>query len=75
MNTRHSTGCRDPDIRNLTLMRSYHHHNFLSRGWDCRMGDHGLPEWLPPKWIDPARTPLINNRIRANHAAPEHRRR
>jgi hypothetical protein len=39
------------------------------------MGDHGLPEWLPPRWLDPARTPLINQRIRASLAAVEHRRR
>ena len=39
------------------------------------MNDHGLPEWLPPWWIDRARTPMINNRIRAALAATEHRRR
>ena len=30
---------------------SYHHHNFLAKGWDCRMNQQGLPEWLPPWWI------------------------
>ena len=39
------------------------------------MNEHGLPEWLPPWWNDPNRTPMINNRIRAALAATEHRRR
>ena len=63
------------DLDNLTLLCSYHHHNFLSKGWECRMGEHSLPEWLPPWWIDRARTPMINSRIRAAIAAAEHRRR
>ena len=45
------------------------------QGWECRMNDHRLPEWLPPWWINPNRTPMINNRIRASLAATEHRRR
>jgi hypothetical protein len=63
------------DLDNLTLLCAYHHHNFLAKGWECRMGEHGLPEWLPPWWIDRNRTPLINARIRAAIAAAEHRRR
>jgi hypothetical protein len=63
------------DLDNLTLLCAYHHHNFWAKGWDCRMGEHGLPEWLPPRWLDPARTPMINSRIRASLAAAEHRRR
>ena len=62
------------DLDNLTLLCAYHHHNFLAKGWECRMGEHGLPEWLPPWWIDRNRTPLINARIRAAIAAAEHRR-
>ena len=63
------------DLDNLTLLCAYHHHNFLTKGWECRMNEHRLPEWLPPWWIDRARTPMINNRIRATLAATEHRRR
>jgi hypothetical protein len=63
------------DLDNLTLLCAYHHHNFLAKGWECRMSEHGLPEWLPPWWIDRNRTPLINARIRAAIAAAEHRRR
>ena len=63
------------DLNNLTLLCSYHHHNFLSKGWECRINHQGLPEWLPPWYIDRTRTPMINNRIRAAMAATEHRRR
>ena len=62
------------DLNNLTLLCAYHHHNFLSQGWECRINDQGLPEWIPPWYIDRARTPMINNRIRAAMAAAEHRR-
>jgi len=62
------------DLHNLTLLCRYHHHNFASRGWTCRVNDHGLPEWIPPRWVDPEQTPMINHRITATHAARKHRR-
>ena len=62
------------DLDNLTLLCRYHHHNFLARGWDCEINPDGLPEWRPPRWVDPERRPLINNRIRAGLAAAGHRR-
>ncbi len=55
------------DLDNLTLLCVYHHHNFLSRGWTVRINERGLPEWLPPRWVDPERKPMINRRIRAAH--------
>ena len=42
------------DLNNLTLLCRYHHHNFFAKGWECRINDQGLPEWLPPWWIEPA---------------------
>ncbi len=62
------------DVNNLTLLCRYHHHNFSSRGWTCRINDHGLPEWTPPKWVDRDQRPMINSRITATHAARQHRR-
>ena len=50
------------DVDNLTLLCSYHHHYFEQTGWTCRM-DHGLPTWIPPRWIDPEQTPRLNYRI------------
>ena len=51
------------ELRNLTLLCGYHHRNFLNRGWQVRLNPDGLPEWLPPRWIDPDQRPRINNRI------------
>ena len=52
------------DVDNLTLLCRYHHHNFASRGWVCRL-DGGTPTWVPPRFVDPQQRPLVNNRIRA----------
>ena len=62
------------DLDNLTLLCSYHHHNFASKGWHCQINPDGLPEWTPPWWIDRTRHPMINTRIRGTLAAKAHRR-
>ena len=62
------------DLDNLTLLCRYHHHNFLSTGWDCTINPDGLPEWRPPWWVDRERKPMINNRIRSALAAATRRR-
>ena len=62
------------DLNNLTLLCRYHHHNFASRGWHCRITPDGIPAWTPPWWIDRSRTPMINTRIRGSLAARTHRR-
>lgn len=46
------------DLDNLALVCGYHHREFESQGWECRM-IRGLPHWLPPSWID--RAPLQNH--------------
>ena len=53
------------DLKNLTLLCRYHHTHFLGSGWTCHINADQLPEWRPPKWVDPAQKPLINDRIRA----------
>ncbi|HZA74435.1 MAG TPA: DUF222 domain-containing protein [Propionibacteriaceae bacterium] len=62
------------DLDNMTLLCRYHHHNFLTRGWECEINPDGLPEWRPPLWVDRDRRPLINNRIRSTLASQTHRR-
>ncbi len=52
------------NLANLTLLCRYHHHNFAQRGWACRLNQDQLPEWIPPRWVDPAQRPMINHRIR-----------
>ncbi len=56
------------NLANLTLLCRYHHHNFTRHGWTCRINGDGIPEWTPPRWVDPAQTPLVNHRIRARQA-------
>jgi len=57
------------DLNNLTLLCIFHHHNFLARGWTCRINPDGLPEWIPPRWVDRDQKPLINTRIQAARTA------
>ncbi|HLM21443.1 MAG TPA: hypothetical protein VK390_07965 [Propionibacteriaceae bacterium] len=40
------------DLNNLSLLCRYHHTHFLQKGWTCRINRDGLPEWIPPWWID-----------------------
>ena len=56
---------RSDEPEQLTLVCAYHHHNFLARGWTCRINTDGLPEWTPPKWVDRDQKPMINTRIQA----------
>ena len=42
----------ETNLDNLTLLCRYHHHNFASRGWICRLNSDRLPEWIPPTWVD-----------------------
>ena len=51
------------DLENLTLLCRYHHTHFLQKGWTCRMNLNDLPEWTPPKWVDPEQQAHTNTRI------------
>jgi hypothetical protein len=59
------------DLGNLTLVCSFHHHQFARRGWRCRIDTDGLPVWIPPRWIDPHRRPILNARITINSWDPQ----
>ena len=66
------------DLYNLTLLCRYHHTHFLQKGWMCRINADGLPEWIPPWWIDRDQQPQLNARIRRLNAQQQlarHRRR
>jgi hypothetical protein len=52
------------NLDNLTLLCRCHHTHFLQKGWTCRMNGDGLPEWIPPWWIDQDQRPQLNARIR-----------
>ena len=63
----------DTNIGNLTLVCSYHHHQFAQRGWQCVINTDGLPVWIPPTWIDRQRRPILNARITLNNWDPQDR--
>ncbi|WP_082772449.1 HNH endonuclease signature motif containing protein [Actinoplanes sp. TFC3] len=50
------------DLPNLVALCSRHHKliHDESSGWQVRTGADRLPEFLPPAWMDPARTPRRN---------------
>ena len=61
----------DTNLGNLTLVCSYHHHQFARRGWQCRINNDGLPVWIPPKWIDRQQRPILNARITISNWDPQ----
>ncbi|MFF0149865.1 DUF222 domain-containing protein [Micromonospora sp. NPDC005203] len=47
-------------LGNAALLCGYHH-RFVHRGdWTVRIAADGRPEFLPPRWLDPLRTPRRN---------------
>lgn len=62
------------DVDNLTLLCRYHHHNFAERGWTCELNRDRVPEWRPPRWVDPGRRPQVHHRILTARAGRKHQR-
>nr|MDT0663721.1 hypothetical protein [Micromonospora sp. DSM 115978] len=50
----------DTKLDNLVLLCRHHHRAVHHHGWDVTIAPDGLPEFLPPAWIDPHRTPRRN---------------
>ncbi len=48
------------DLDNMCLVCVFHHRHFEAAGWAVRMADDGMPEWLPPPWLDPEQKPRRN---------------
>lgn len=46
-------------LNNLALLCARHHKVIHHGGWDVHIR-HGRPEFLPPPWLDPTRTPRRN---------------
>jgi 5-methylcytosine-specific restriction protein A len=44
------------DVDNLVTLCIQHHHMVHKSGWAIRM-NHGHPEFVPPRWLDPRQTP------------------
>jgi hypothetical protein len=47
------------DLANLVLLCARHHRELHHTDWEVRMCD-GIPEFIPPAWLDPDRRPLQN---------------
>ncbi|MGK3201509.1 DUF222 domain-containing protein [Amycolatopsis sp. MEPSY49] len=49
------------DLTNLVLMCAHHHRILHRSGWEVRIAADGLPEFLPPAYLDKERKPRRNN--------------
>lgn len=48
------------DLANLVLLCRKHHTLHHESEWTVRMATDGLPEFIPPQWIDPLQRPRRN---------------
>src|SRR6266540_2920827 len=50
------------DLLNLVLLCPRHHHTAHHQHWTIRIAGDGLPEFIPPPWIDPEQHPRRHHR-------------
>jgi len=50
-------------LSSAVLACDHHHHLLHHSDWEVRIADDGLPEYLPPRWMDFTRTPRRNIRF------------
>jgi hypothetical protein len=48
------------DLTNLVLLCRRHHRMIHHTEWTVRIRGDGLPEFIPPRWIDPHQIPQQN---------------
>jgi len=58
---RHWANGGPTDLGNLVLMCAHHHRLLHRSGWQVRIATDGLPEFLPPVFLDKRRKPRRNN--------------
>ena len=58
---RHRADGGPTNLDNLVLPCSHHHRLLHKSGWEVRIAPDGLPEFIPPKYLDPRRRPRRNN--------------
>jgi hypothetical protein len=58
------------DLNNLALVCDHHHRQLHHTGWSMRIVN-GVPEFLPPKWLDREQKPIRNttHNLPHEHAA------
>ncbi|HSV67380.1 MAG TPA: DUF222 domain-containing protein [Mycobacteriales bacterium] len=52
------------DQNNGVLVCGHHHRAIHHNGWDVRIAADGLPEFIPPRAVDPDRRPIRHHRHR-----------
>ena len=52
---------RPTNLANLVLLCEHHHRVVHRAGWDIQLAPDGIPEFLPPTFVDPRRKPRRNN--------------
>ncbi|MCP3798406.1 HNH endonuclease [Allokutzneria sp. A3M-2-11 16] len=50
------------DLGNLVLLCSHHHHVVHQGDWEI-VFEHGIPTFIPPRWVDPDQQPMRNIRV------------
>ncbi len=50
------------DLTNLVLLCVHHHHVLHEGDWQIVV-EHGIPSFIPPRWVDPDQTPVRNVRV------------
>ena len=51
------------DIGNGALLCSFHHHLVHHGDWQIQIATDGIPEAIPPPWVDPHRRPIRHHRF------------
>ena len=47
-------------VDNTVLLCERHHIVVHHQGWTVRIAENGMPEFTPPRWIDPGQVPISN---------------
>jgi hypothetical protein len=58
-------------LSNLLLTCPAHHHTAHHTGWQVRIAEDGLPEWIPPTHLDPEQKPRRHHRHKPPHTTRE----
>jgi hypothetical protein len=58
-------------LSNLLLACPAHHRTAHHTGWQVRIAEDGLPEWIPPAHVDPEQKPRRHHRHKPPHTTRE----
>ncbi|MER7459849.1 DUF222 domain-containing protein [Micromonospora sp. NPDC126480] len=61
---RHWADGGETSLANAVLLCRHHHRQIHHHDWHVRLAADGLPEFLPPAWLDPDRRPRRNHHHR-----------